>query len=61
MTTMPGKTSVSVRPEQAKALASVQRTIAAAEDRRVTLYDVIDRLLALWKSGPGSTTSGARP
>ena len=51
---MPGKTSVTVSPEQRDELARVARTMATAEDRRVTLADAIDRLIALWRSGPGA-------
>ena len=59
MTRMTGKTSVTVRPEQREELARVARVLSAAEDRRVTLADAVDRLLALWRSGPGAT-NGAR-
>jgi hypothetical protein len=55
---MTGKTSVTVRPEQRDELARVARVLSAAEDRRITLADTIDRLLALWRSGPG--VNGAR-
>jgi hypothetical protein len=61
MTGMPGKTSVAVRPEQRDELARVARTLSAAEDRRVTVYEVIDRLLALWRSGPAAAGKAGTP
>jgi hypothetical protein len=54
-----GKTSVTVRPGQRAELARMARQLAAVEDKRVTILDVIDRLLALWRSGPGSANGTA--
>jgi hypothetical protein len=51
---MPGKTSITLSPEQRDQLAHVARVMAAAEDRRFTLAEAIDRLIALWRSGPGA-------
>ena len=48
---MPGKTSISISPEQRDQLAHVARVMAATEDRHFTLAEVIDRLIALWRSG----------
>lgn len=47
---MPSKTSVTLRPEQRDELARVARAMATAEDRRVTLADAIDRLIAAWRA-----------
>lgn len=58
---MPGKTSVSLRPEQRDELARVARVMSAAEDQRVTLADVIDRLIALWRSGPAASGEAGTP
>jgi len=51
---MRNRTSITVRPEQQAELARAARALAASEDRRVTLVDMLDRLLEHWRK----TTSG---
>ena len=51
---MRDRTSITVRSEQQAELARAARALAASEDRRVTLADMLDRLLDHWrKTGTG--------